>query len=153
VNTAIASTGAVTGSGTTNKIALFTASGTIGDSLLSQDAGATTVTVAGNLGVTTGKIFTVGGGASYQVTVGSGTFTLAGSPSAGNGPYSVIVQDFNGDGKVDLAVADWGGNTISVQLGNGDGTFQAQTTYATGSHPVSVAAGDLNGDGKVDLVA
>ena len=32
--------------------------------------------------------------------------------------------DFNGDGKLDLAVANYGSNTVSVLLGNGDGTFQ-----------------------------
>ena len=32
--------------------------------------------------------------------------------------------DFNGDGKLDLAVANYGSNTVSVLLGNGNGTFQ-----------------------------
>ena len=64
---------------------------------------------------------------------------------AGVGPYSVVVGDFNGDGKPDLAVANVYTNTVSVLLGNGDGTFQAPVNYAagnvyvggTGSDPVS----------------
>src|SRR5207244_7798754 len=67
------------------------------------------------------------------------------------GPRSVAVGGFNGDGTLDLAVADWGSNTVSVLLGNGDGTFQAPLTFTTGARPSSVAAGDFNGDGSLDL--
>jgi hypothetical protein len=70
----------------------------------------------------------------------------------GTTPYSVAIGDLNGDGKPDLAVTNYGPNTVSVLLGNGDGTFGAQTDYGTGSSPFSVAVGDLNGDGKPDLV-
>src|SRR5262245_51224974 len=59
--------------------------------------------------------------------------------------------DFNGDGRLDLAAANSGNNTVSVLLGNGDGTFQAARTYAA-PNPQSVLAADLNGDGKTDLV-
>jgi Flp pilus assembly secretin CpaC len=55
----------------------------------------------------------------------NGLFTEApGSPySVGNNPSSVIVADFNGDGFLDLAVANQGDNSISLFRGNGDGTF------------------------------
>ena len=55
----------------------------------------------------------------------NGLFTEApGSPFAvGNNPRSVIVADFNGDGFLDLAVANQGDNSISLFRGNGDGTF------------------------------
>ena len=49
----------------------------------------------------------------------------------------VVAGDFNGDGRIDLAVANQGGNTVSVLLGNGDGTFQPQVTYAVGSNPTA----------------
>jgi len=65
--------------------------------------------------------------------------------------YSVAVGDFNGDGKLDLAVADYNTSAMGVLLGNGDGTFQAQIGYATGTFPHGVAVGDFNGDGKLDL--
>lgn len=55
----------------------------------------------------------------------NGLFTEApGSPFAvGNNPRSVIVADFNGDGFLDLAVANQGDNSISLFRGAGDGTF------------------------------
>src|SRR5439155_7272305 len=66
-------------------------------------------------------------------------------------PNSVATADFNGDGKLDLAVANFSGNTVSIFLGNGDGTFHVQLDYATGTDPYSVAVGDFNRDGKMDL--
>ena len=43
--------------------------------------------------------------------------------------------DFNGDGKTDLAVANYDSNTVSILLGKGDGTFQTKTDYAVGGGP------------------
>ena len=63
----------------------------------------------------------------------------------------MAAADLNGDGKPDLAVANSGGDTVSVLLNNGDGTFAAKVDYPTGTRPLSVAAADLNGDGKPDL--
>ena len=72
--------------------------------------------------------------------------------AVGSAPYSAVLGDLNGDGKLDLVVANEGNNTVSVLLGNGNGTFQAQQTFATGTSPDSVAVADFNGDGKPDLV-
>ena len=71
--------------------------------------------------------------------------------SVGRFPYSVAVGDFNGDGKPDLAVANYNSNNVSVLLGNGDGSFQAAQDFGAGSNPYSVAVGDFNGDDKPDL--
>src|SRR5204863_10159536 len=49
-------------------------------------------------------------------------------------PVSVVVGDFNGDGKLDLAVATGAG--ISVLLGTGDGTFQAAVNFVVGMNPL-----------------
>lgn len=55
----------------------------------------------------------------------NGTFTEApGSPfTVGTNPSSVVVADFNGDGFLDIAVANRGDNTITLLEGHGDGTF------------------------------
>jgi hypothetical protein len=85
---------------------------------------------------------------------GNGTFVpKAVSPQTGSVPYSVVVADFNGDGKPDLAVANAGSNTITVLLGAGNGNFAPPTSPAVGTDPVFAAVGDFNGDGVPDLAA
>ena len=64
---------------------------------------------------------------------------------------AIVAGDFNGDGKLDLAVTDSGGNAVLVLLGNGDGTFQPPITIAVGNGPDAIVAGDFNNDGKLDL--
>ncbi|MCY7349814.1 MAG: FG-GAP-like repeat-containing protein [Cytophagaceae bacterium] len=68
----------------------------------------------------------------------------------GDTPGSVAVGDFNGDGKDDLATADYYSNGISVLLNNGNGSF-ALSGYRA-NRPIAVRVGDFNGDGKPDLV-
>jgi hypothetical protein len=68
-----------------------------------------------------------------------------------DGIEEVAVGDFAHNGKLDLAVANPGDNTVSVLMGNGDGTFQNRVDLHVGAGPVSVAAADL-GNGQIDLV-
>jgi len=75
----------------------------------------------------------------------------AASVGVGTNPTSVVLGEFNGDGKADLAVANGGSNNVSILLSNGDGSFQTAVNYAVGANPDSVAVGDFNGDGKADL--
>jgi hypothetical protein len=85
----------------------------------------------------------------------NGTFQAKHDFSTGSGtqtPVWLAVGDFNGDGKLDLAVANEAANTISILLGNGDGTFTIKSSPPVTSTPVSVAVGDFNRDGKLDLV-
>jgi hypothetical protein len=85
---------------------------------------------------------------------GNGTFRPAPiSPMTGANPESVAVADFNGDGDLDLAVANSGSNTITVLLGKGDGSFFAPLSPRAGSNPIFAAVGDFNGDGVPDLAA
>jgi hypothetical protein len=88
---------------------------------------------------------------------GDGTYMPSVDYATGRFPSSVAVGDFNGDGHLDIAVANYGtlvapANTISVLLGNGDGTFQPQVTYTVGNNPTAIAVADVNHDGKLDLV-
>ena len=102
-----------------------------------------------------------GGGASnvvfFETTrpTSSVALSIPSEVAAGSDPDSVAVGDFNGDGKLDLVVANQDG-TVSVLLGKGDGTFQPAVNYEAdhpaGTEPSSVAVGDFNGDGKLDLL-
>jgi hypothetical protein len=71
----------------------------------------------------------------------------------------LAVGDFNGDGKLDLAipvsVPQLGYSAMAVMLGNGDGTFQSAITANPGPFPTpnQLEATDINGDGKPDLLA
>ena len=66
-------------------------------------------------------------------------------------PVSVAVGDFNGDGVLDLAVANSVNNSVSILLGLGDGSFTADSRFMVGRRPASVAVGDFDGDGVLDL--
>lgn len=65
---------------------------------------------------------------------------------------SVAIAEFNGDGKLDLAVVNLGRNNVSILLGDGVGGFGPPSHTAVNVEPNVVAAGDFNKDGKTDLV-
>ena len=69
------------------------------------------------------------------------------------GPRQAVVGDLNGDGNQDLATADFGGNGVSIALGNGNGGFTYTSSRIVGASPNNLAVGDLNGDGKHDLLS
>jgi hypothetical protein len=76
--------------------------------------------------------------------------------TTGASPESVVVGDFNLDGKPDLAVVEQGSNTVSVLLnttapGSATASFAPRQAFPTGVGPVSAAVGDFNGDGEPDL--
>jgi hypothetical protein len=84
------------------------------------------------------------------------TFAPQQTFATGLGPLCVAVGDFNGDGKPDLAVANFNSNTVSVLLNTtatnaGVPSFTPQQSFAVGMTPFSVAVGDFNGDGRPDL--
>jgi len=85
--------------------------------------------------------------------------------SGGSFAQSVAVGDLNGDGKLDIVIANGcpttstsncsgaSGGVVGVLLGNGDGTYKPAVTYATGGFDAAaVAVADVNGDGKLDLI-
>ena len=94
----------------------------------------------------------VGGNAS--VFLGAGNGSLGSHQDSGTDadfPSSVAVGDFNGDGKLDIAVTNLNSNSVSVMLGNGDGSFGDATHFSVGDRPTAVAVGDFNLDGRPDL--
>jgi len=86
---------------------------------------------------------------------GDGTFqdplrVVSYSGSCAFGP-PMLVNDFNGDGKFDLAFCN--SSQIGILIGNGDGTFQAPVYYEVGAQgEFDFAAGDFRSDGKTDLI-
>src|SRR5215472_17732029 len=95
---------------------------------------------------------------SLTTTCGKTEFAPAKNYPVGINPKAVVIADFNGDGKPDIAVANSGdpgigdpGN-VSILLNNGDGTFQPANDITAGKNPCSIAVGDFNRDGHLDLV-
>ncbi|MEZ4311103.1 MAG: VCBS repeat-containing protein [Polyangiaceae bacterium] len=82
-----------------------------------------------------------------------GVIGLSGFPLAaeGNQPKFAAASDLNGDGIVDLAVANAASHELRIVLGQGDGTFGDPTDYTVDTLPFAIAATDMNGDGDVDL--
>lgn len=74
------------------------------------------------------------------------------SPYMGVNPMQSVATDLDGDGKTDLAWADWDNGVIGVAFGRGDGTFSRYSFTSAGAEARFLATADLNADGKPDLV-
>ena len=69
-------------------------------------------------------------------------------------PLSIAAGDFNNGLRLDIVVANYKGNGISIFLGDGNGTFLDPTIYLTNIdfRPRAVSVGDLNNDSWLDIV-
>src|SRR5262245_45331871 len=114
----------------------------------------------GNLDLATANLTNFGNDTvSVLLGNGDGTFQAAHLFATGPSPLSVAVGDFNGDGLLDLATANYDyysieDNDVSILIGNGDGTFSPAVSLSTGlpAYSESITSGDLNADRKPDLV-
>jgi hypothetical protein len=82
---------------------------------------------------------------------GNGIFAESSKPAVGNGPQSPVFADLDGDGDLDIAVANTGDHTVSILKNNGKGYFVPSSTCGVGDDPLSIAAGDFDMDGDIDL--
>jgi FG-GAP-like repeat/Abnormal spindle-like microcephaly-assoc'd, ASPM-SPD-2-Hydin len=79
--------------------------------------------------------------------------TRASASTGAYSPFSLTVGDFNGDGKLDIAVVSFlPSSNVAILLGNGDGTFRAAASYVVGSQPLYVTTASLRGNGVLDLI-
>jgi subtilisin-like proprotein convertase family protein len=92
------------------------------------------------------------GTVSVLLNNGTGGFGPATSFGVRTQPSFVAVGDFNNDTKPDLAVSNFGSNSVSILLGLGGGNFSTSAPNVNVSlGPVSIAVGDFDSDGKQDL--
>jgi hypothetical protein len=98
-----------------------------------------------------------GGQGSVSVLLGNGdgTFQAAVNRTVGANLLSIAAADFDGNGKLDLAVISGGtvgsASGLSIFLGTGGGQFNPPVNYEFGNVADSVAVADLNGDGAPDV--
>ncbi|OUJ70032.1 FG-GAP-like repeat-containing protein [Hymenobacter crusticola] len=98
---------------------------------------------------------------SVRLNNGSGLFSGTQNMSVGNLPHDIALGDVDGDGDVDLLVANYvtfGPNyetnsTVSVRLNNGSGIFSTTgQDVVVGPRPLHLALGDVDKDGDLDFV-
>lgn len=88
------------------------------------------------------------------IGTGDGKFQHTRTLSTGNnsGPYLVIVNDFNQDNYLDIAVGNGHGKYVSTYLGDGRGNFSELATYYSKSSPLVLITVDINKDGILDFI-
>jgi Bacterial Ig-like domain (group 3)/FG-GAP-like repeat len=85
---------------------------------------------------------------------GNGTFQPPVFYPTGDSPSGIVVGDFDGNGTLDLAVANFGnfsGHTVSILFGDGTGGFLPKVDSDTSGAPQAIVAADFNNDGILDL--
>jgi hypothetical protein len=89
---------------------------------------------------------------TISILLGNGDGTFGPNTDLGTdiGPTDLVVGDFNGDSKDDLAVASYDSNTVDIFLQGSGGSF-TESSFTTGDGPAAVAVGYFNGDNITDL--
>jgi len=83
--------------------------------------------------------------------VGSPTFTPTLSYPVGDSPTTVVLGDFNGDHRLDLATVNSSSYDVSLLLNVG-GTLQSEIRIPAGTYPGAGLATDIDTDGRSDLL-
>jgi hypothetical protein len=91
-------------------------------------------------------------------TLSSGAFAAAVNFSTGTNPMGLVCGDFDGDGKIDLAIANYAVNNLSIYRNISSpgsittGSLASVAIFTTGVAPQTIAIGDMDGDGKPDII-
>jgi FG-GAP-like repeat len=88
---------------------------------------------------------------SEDTATGSGAQSSHRLFFAGRRPFGLAIGDFNRDGIIDIAVANYASFGVSVLLGKGGGEFEAPLQFTAGPQARGIVAADFNGDGILDL--
>lgn len=67
--------------------------------------------------------------------------------------WGMVLRDIDGDGRLDLGLADLSAFVVSTFRGNGDGTFQERADMPAGAATEGIAFGEFTGDDVLDIVA
>lgn len=84
---------------------------------------------------------------------GTISFTLANTLSAGNSPLDLSFDDFDQNGKPDLAVTNYMSGTVSIfaKTGSNDFSFAPRIDFTAGAYPHNLVISDFTGNGILDL--
>jgi hypothetical protein len=93
----------------------------------------------------------VGGSGASQIWWGDGDGGFPDASALGGAAWAVHAGDLDGNGRADVALADYSGNTVCSYV-DADGGLAFKACYAITSGPRSVAAGPFDDDATVDLV-
>jgi len=102
-------------------------------------------------GAVDAAIGTPNGRVAIRLGAGDGAFGPARSYRTGGDAVGVTLADLDGDGTLDLAASDTGGDNVAIFRGNGDGSLGGRRMYRLGYSAYAVVVADLSGDGVLDI--
>ena len=89
---------------------------------------------------------------SIELGTGTGSFTSSATSSVSDYglTYSIVIGDFNLDGKPDIAISG-ADQDVGIFFGNGDGTIHSAHYFDTPGFTNQIVKGDFDGDGRPDI--